>query len=182
MIITKIAIRRSITFTMLYLIAIGFGLFGLSSLKMDLYPNITFPVMAIITQYEGVGPEDIENVLTRPLEQTVISVKNVKKISSNSNVGTSILIMEFEWGSDMDQAEIDVRKMIDFVRDYLPSESSDPITFAFNPSMQPIQYLTVTSDQMGMAELRRVVDEQITPRLERIDGVAAAGIQGGLQR
>jgi len=182
MIITKIAIRRSITFTMLYLIAIGFGLFGLSSLKMDLYPNITFPVMAIITQYEGVGPEDIENVLTRPLEQTVISVKNVKKISSNSNVGTSILIMEFEWGSDMDQAEIDVRKMIDFVRDYLPSESSDPITFAFNPSMQPIQYLTVTSDQLGMAELRRVVDEQITPRLERIDGVAAAGIQGGLQR
>ncbi|MFH1850781.1 MAG: efflux RND transporter permease subunit [Candidatus Neomarinimicrobiota bacterium] len=182
MIISKIAIRRSVTFTMLYLIAIGFGLFGLSSLKLDLYPNITFPVIGIITQYEGVGPEDIENVLTRPLEQTVVSVENVKKITSTSKVGTSIIIMEFEWGSDMDQAEINVRKMIDFVRDYLPSQASDPITFAFNPSMQPIQYLTVSSEQLGMAELRRVVDEQITPRLERINGVAAAGIQGGLER
>lgn len=182
MIISKIAIRRGVTFTMLYLIAIGFGLFGLSSLKMDLYPNITFPVIGIITQYEGVGPEDIENVLTRPLEQTVISVENVSKITSRSNVGTSIIIMEFKWGSDMDQAEIDVRNMIDFVRDYLPSEASEPITFAFNPSMQPIQYLTVSSDNLGMAELRRVVEEQITPRLERIDGVAFAGIQGGLER
>ncbi len=182
MIISKIAIRRGVTFTMLYLIAIGFGLFGLSSLKMDLYPNITFPVIGIITQYEGVGPEDIENVLTRPLEQTVISVENVNKITSQSNVGTSIIIMEFKWGSDMDQAEIDVRNMIDFVRDYLPAEASEPITFAFNPSMQPIQYLTVSSDRLGMAELRRVVEEQITPRLERIDGVAFAGIQGGLER
>lgn len=182
MIISKIAIRRSVTFTMLYLIAIGFGLFGLTSLKMDLYPNITFPIIGIITQYEGVGPEDIENVLSRPLEQTVTSVENVKRITSTSNVGTSIIIMEFEWGSDMNQAEIDVRKMIDFVRDYLPADATDPITFAFNPSMQPIQYLTVSSDQLGMAELRRVVDEQISPRLERIQGVASAGIQGGLQR
>ncbi len=182
MIISKVAIKRGVTFTMLYLIAIGFGLFGLSSLKLDLYPNITFPVIGIITQYEGVGPEDIENVLTRPLEQTVISVENINRITSTSNVGTSILILEFDWGSDMDQAEIDVRNMIDFVRDYLPDEATEPIIFAFNPSMQPIQYLTVSSEQLGMAELRRVVDEQIVPRLERINGVAAASIQGGLQR
>ncbi len=167
---------------MLYLIALGFGFFGLSSLKLDLYPNITFPVIGIITQYEGVGPEDIENVLTRPLEQTVTSVENVNRITSNSNVGTSIIIMEFEWDTDMDQAEIDVRKNIDFIRDYLPADATDPITFAFNPSMQPILYLTVSSNQLGMAELRRVVDEQIVPRLERIDGVASAAIAGGLER
>jgi len=182
MILSKIAIKRGITFTMAYLIAIGFGLFGLSSLKLDLYPNITFPVIAVMSQYEGVGPEDIEEVLTRPLEQTVTAVENVKKITSNSGAGTSIIIMEFAWGSDMEKAENDVRTNIDFVRDFLPDGSTDPVTFAFNPAMQPIVYLAATSDQLGMAELRRLIEEQVSPLLERIPGVASTDIQGGLER
>lgn len=182
MILSKIAIKRGITFTMVYLIAVGFGLFGLSSLKLDLYPNITFPVIAVMSQYEGVGPEDIEEVLTRPLEQTVTAVENVKKITSNSGAGTSVIILEFAWGSDMEKAENDVRTNIDFVRDYLPDGATDPVTFAFNPAMQPIVYLAATSDQLGMAELRRLIDEQVSPLLERLPGVASADIQGGLER
>ncbi len=182
MILSKLAIRRGITFTMIYLIAVGFGLFGLTSLKLDLYPNITFPVIGIITQYEGVGPEDIENSLTRPLEKTVISVENVKRISSQSRAGTSVITLEFDWGTDMDQAEINVRKMIDLVRDYLPTDASEPITFAFDPSMQPIQYLAVSSSELGIAQLRRLVEEQIQPRIERIKGVASVAVQGGLER
>ena len=87
MILSKLAIKRGITFTMVYLMAIGFGLFGLSVLKLDLDPNITFPVIAVMSQYEGVGPEDIEEVLTRPLEQSVTAVENVEKITSQ-NSGT----------------------------------------------------------------------------------------------
>ena len=167
---------------MIYLIAVGFGLFGLSTLKLDLYPNITFPVIGIITQYEGVGPEDIENTLTRPLERSVISVENVKKITSQSSLGTSVIIMEFDWETDMDQAEIDVRKMIDLSRDFLPEDASDPLTFAFDPSMQPILFTAISSDELGMAQLRRLVEEQIQPRIERIKGVASVTIQGGLER
>jgi HAE1 family hydrophobic/amphiphilic exporter-1 len=180
--LSKLAIKRGITFTMIFLIAIGFGLFGLSSLKMDLYPNITFPFIAVMTQYEGVGPEDIENVLTRPLEQAVTSVENVERITSRSGAGTSAIFMEFDWGTDMKQAEIEVRKMIDFVRDFLPAEATNPITFAFNPAMQPIVYIAVSSDQIGMAELRRLMDEQVEPLLERLEGVASADTQGGLER
>ncbi|MFQ6613328.1 MAG: efflux RND transporter permease subunit [Fidelibacterota bacterium] len=179
---SKLAIRRGITFSMVYLIAVGFGLFGLSSLKLDLYPNITFPVIGIITQYKGVGPEDIENSLTRPLEKTVISVENVKRISSRSTAGTSVITLEFDWGTDMDQAEIDVRKMIDLVRDFLPDDASEPVTFAFDPSLQPIQFLAVSSTELGMAQLRRLVEEQIQPRIERIKGVASVSVQGGLER
>ncbi|NOZ75849.1 MAG: efflux RND transporter permease subunit [FCB group bacterium] len=182
MILSKIAIRRGITFSMIYLIAVGFGLFGLSSLRLDLYPNITFPVIGIITQYKGVGPEDIENSLTRPLEKTVISVENVKRISSRSTAGTSVITLEFDWGSDMDQAEIDVRKMIDLVRDMLPDDAGEPITFAFDPSLQPIQYLAVSSTELGMAQLRRLVTEQVQPRIERIKGVASVSVEGGLER
>jgi HAE1 family hydrophobic/amphiphilic exporter-1 len=182
MILSKLAIKRGITFSMVYLIAIGFGIFGLSSLKLDLYPNITFPVIAVMSQYEGVGPEDIEEVLTRPLEQSVTAVENVKKITSNSGAGTSVIIMEFAWGSDMEKAENDVRTNIDFVRDFLPEGSTDPITFAFNPAMQPIVYLAASSDQLGMAELRRLIDEQVSPLLERLPGVASTDVQGGLER
>ena len=182
MILSKLAIKRGITFSMVYLIAIGFGIFGLSSLKLDLYPNITFPVIAVMSQYEGVGPEDIEEVLTRPLEQSVTAVENVKKITSNSGAGTSVIIMEFAWGSDMEKAENDVRTNIDFVRDFLPEGSTDPITFAFNPAMQPIVYLAASSDQLGMAELRRLIDEQVSPILERLPGVASTDVQGGLER
>lgn len=180
--ISKLAIRRSITFFMIYIIAIGFGFFGLSQLKLDLYPDITFPIIGILTNYTGIGPEDIENTVSRPLEEAVVSVEDLKHITSWSKSGSSTLLLEFDWSTDMDQAEINVRKMIDFVRDYLPDEASEPLTFAFNPSMQPILFFTISSDKLGMAELRRLVTDRVEPALERIDGVASAGVSGGLQR
>ncbi|MFH1250691.1 MAG: efflux RND transporter permease subunit, partial [bacterium] len=136
----------------------------------------------ILTDYPGVGPEDIENTISRPLEKTVVSVENLEKITSWSKSGSSTLLLEFNWSTDMDQAEINVRKMIDFVRGYLPNEASDPMTFAFNPSMQPIMFFTISSDKLGMAELRKLVTDRVEPALERIDGVASAGTSGGLQR
>lgn len=141
--LSNLSIRRGITVTMIYLIMIGAGIFGLTSLKIDLYPNITLPIIAVFSNYTGVGPEDIENSLTRPLEKAVISTKNIKTLSSYSYSGVAALIVEFDWGTDMNQAEIDVRKNIDMVRDYLPDEASDPTTFAFDPSMQPIQFIAL---------------------------------------
>ena len=180
--ISKLAIRRGITFAMVYIIAISSGFFGLSQLKLDLFPDITFPIIGILTDYTGVGPEDIENTITRPLEETVVSVENLEKITSWSKSGSSTLLLEFNWETDMDQAEINVRKMIDFVRGYLPDEASEPITFAFNPSMQPIMFFTVSSDDLGMAELRKLITDRVEPALERIDGVASVGTSGGLER
>jgi len=180
--ISKLAIRRGITFAMVYIIAISSGFFGLSQLKLDLFPDITFPIIGILTDYTGVGPEDIENTITRPLEETVVSVENLETITSWSKSGSSTLLLEFDWETDMDQAEINVRKMIDFVRGYLPDEASQPITFAFNPSMQPIMFFTVSSDNIGMAELRKLITDRVEPALERIDGVASVGTSGGLER
>ncbi|HDP68342.1 MAG TPA: efflux RND transporter permease subunit [Candidatus Marinimicrobia bacterium] len=180
--LAKLAINRGVTFAMVYLIAIGFGIFGLSSLKLDLYPDITFPVIGVITQYPGVGPEDIENTLTRTLEKAVVSVENVKNITSVSTTGTSVIILEFTWGTDMDQAEIDVRKSLDLIRDYLPDEATDPMTFAFDPSMMPVMILSVSSDKLGMAEMRELMEKQVEPNIEQIAGVASATSSGGLKR
>jgi len=180
--ITQTAIKRGVTFVMIYLIAIGFGLFSLARLNLDLYPELEFPLIAIITQYTGVSPFDIETVVTRPIEETVASVKNVKKVSSTSSQGLSMIMLEFEWGTDIDQAKIDVRDNLDFVKEILPEDITEPLIFAFDPSGQPILYLTVVSEIHGQAELRRISERDIEPRIERIPGVAAAFTIGGMRR
>ena len=180
--LSSLSIKRPVTFFMIYIIAIGFGIFGLTQLKLDLYPDMDFPMAIVITNYEGVGPEDIENTLTRVLERSIIAVEGIKHVSSTSSKGVSIIQLEFNWGTDMNQAETDIRRKIDFVRDFLPTDASEPLTIVFDPSLMPVMRLMVTSDQLGSAELRRLVEEHIQPRLERIDGVASASVNGGLER
>ncbi len=180
--ITTLSIKRGITFFMIYLLIIGFGIFSLARLRIDLFPDLTFPIIAVLTQYTGVNPYDIETTVTRPIEETVSSVENVKKVSSITSQGLSLIILEFDWGTDMDQAETDTRRNIDMIRDFLPDDVRQPIVFAFDPSMQPVEFLAVNSDQYGLAELRRISEMDIEPRLERIPGVANAFTTGGLSR
>lgn len=180
--ITQVAIKRGVTFFMIYMIAVGFGLFSLSRLNLDLYPELEFPVIAVITQYTGVGPFDIETVITRPVEETIASVENVKQVASSSTQGLSLVTLEFEWGTDMDQAEIDVRNNLEFLKDALPNDISQPMVFAFDVSQQPIMYMSVSSDLHGQAELRRISEQDIEPRIERIPGVAGSFTSGGMRR
>ncbi len=182
MILTKFSLKRQITLLMIYCIIIGFSLFSFSQLKIDFFPDIQFPYAGIITSYTGVGPEDVENLLTRPIEEAVSSVKNIKKINSQSFQGASIITLEFKYGTDMEQADADIRKYIDFVRDYLPPDAAEPLTFIFDPSLQPIIFMTLSSEYLGPAELRRLSEKTIEPLLERIEGVASVQTQGGLQR
>jgi len=111
--ITQASIKRPVTTSMIYLIAIGFGLFSLLRLKLDLYPKLEFPMIAVISQYTGVGPQDMETVVTRPIEKSLASVKNVKKLTSTSAQGLSLVMLEFDWGTNMDQSKIDVRDALD---------------------------------------------------------------------
>ncbi|MBN1424853.1 efflux RND transporter permease subunit [Candidatus Fermentibacteria bacterium] len=180
--ITQTAIKRGVTFLMIYIVAVGFGLFSLGRLRVDLWPRLDFPMIAVITQYTGVGPFDMETVVTRPLEEAVASVQNVKTVSSTSRQGLSLLMLEFGWGTDMNQAEIDVRNALEWVEDYLPPDVTDPLVFAFDPAMQPIGFYTVGSEVHGLAELRRISELELEPRIERIPGVASASTTGGLQR
>lgn len=180
--LTETAVRRGVTFIMLYLIVVGFGLFSLARLKLDLYPKLEFPVISVITQYTGVGPYDIETVITRPIEESVATVENVETVTSTTSQGLSIVTLEFDWGTDMDQAEINIRNQLDFIRDFLPADASEPLVFAFDPSMQPILFLAVTSNLHGLAELRYISEHDIEPRIERISGVASAFTSGGMER
>jgi len=179
--LSSLSIRRSITFAMVYVFVVGFGLFGLSRLKIDLYPDISFPVIAIITTYTGVAPADMETLITKPIEEAVASVENIKHIRSMSKLGASLVLAEFEWGIDLDKSEKDIRNNVDFIREFLPDEATEPLIVAFDPQKMPILFMSV-SGPMGPAELRELGRRQIKPAFERIQGVASADVAGGLKR
>jgi HAE1 family hydrophobic/amphiphilic exporter-1 len=178
---SALAVRRGVTFGMVFLLVLGFGLFSLSRLQLDLYPDISFPTVMIITNYTGASPQDIETLVTHPLEGAVASVKGAKKIRSESKSGVSIIYVEFDWGKNMEQAETEVRRALELVQGYLPQDVSRSMVFAFDPSLQPIVMLMVTGPY-PLDKLRRIADDEIRPRLERIPGIASAEATGGLER
>jgi len=177
----SMAVRRGVTFGMIYLIVVGWGMYALSQLRLDMYPDITFPYVVVVATYPGASPEDMETVVTRPLEEAVAAIEGVKHVSSTSKDGSALVAVELNWGSDTDKAERDIRKNLDLIEAYLPPDMDQPLTFAFNPSMQPIMLLAV-SGPFSQAELRHLSEHVIEPRLERIEGVAQAMTNGGLKR
>lgn len=182
MILSKFSIKRRITLLMFYAIILAFSFFAFTQLKVDFFPDIQFPIAGVITSYTGVGPQDIETTISRPLEEAISSVKNIEKVSSQSFTGGSIILLEFKFGTDMNQAEADIRKNIDFIRDFLPGEATDPLVFVFDPSLQPIMFLSISSPYLGQSELRNLAVQRIEPMFERISGVASVSTMGGLER
>ncbi len=179
--ISTISVKRGVTFGMVYLIVVGFGLFSLTRLQLDLYPDITFPAVMIVTTYTGASPEDVENLITRPIEGAVSAVKGVESIKSDSKQGSSVVTVEFDWGRDMDIAETDIRRKLDLVEGLLPEDSDKPMVFAMDPSMQPVVILMM-SGPYPMSELRNIAEDEIVPMLERLNGVASSEVAGGLKR
>jgi len=179
--ISHMSVRRGVTVSMIYMIVVGFGLFSLGRLQLDLYPDISFPTVIVITNYTGASPEDIETLITRPLEGQVASVKDVDEITSESKQGISLINVKFDWGKDMEQAETDVRRSLEMVKGYLPDDADDPIVFAFDPSLQPVVMFMV-SGPYPLDELRRIAENDLQPRIERLAGIANAYVAGGLER
>jgi HAE1 family hydrophobic/amphiphilic exporter-1 len=172
---------RPITFLMLYIGIVVLGVVSVSNINIDLYPDIDFPTVSIVTTYEGVSPEDIETLITKPIEEAVAAVEDVEEVSSSSREGLSFVMVRFKWGKEMDIASLDVREVVDFVEPLLPEDADAPFIFKFSTSAMPVLFLGVGGDY-SLAELRTLSEDQIEPRLERIKGVAAVYTQGGKQR
>ena len=180
--LSKLAVARPVTFLMLSLIFIGFGLFGLTNLRLNLYPDVSFPTITVYTTYEGVAPEDMETLITRPIEEAVGSVSGIQRVRSLSSQGASVVRLNFSWGVDLFVAETEVRKRLDQIRRGLPQDVDQPIVFAYDPNDEPIVVLTLTSDTRSPRELRTFSSQQLEQRIERIPGVASAATAGGLDR
>jgi HAE1 family hydrophobic/amphiphilic exporter-1 len=184
--IAEIATRRRVTVGMVTLTLLLFGFIGLSDLKVNLLPDLSYPTLTVRTEYTGAAPSEVENLITEPVEEGVGVVKNLRRLRSVSRTGQSDVILEFAWGTDMDRAGIEVRDKLELLR--LPLEAEKPVLLRFDPSTEPIMRLGLvgTRDEAGfnvaeLKDLRRFADETLKKRLEPIDGVAAIKVSGGLE-
>lgn len=171
------AVRKPISTILIFAGVIIFGLFSLKNLAIDMYPEMDMPTITVMTTYEGANASDIETNVTRVLEDNLNTVSNLKEITSTSQDNLSLITLEFEWGSDLDEASNDVRDAINRIRSYLPDDIDDPSIFKFNSSMIPVMVLTATAEQ-SYAALDKILDEKLVNRLNRIDGVGAVTVLG----
>ncbi len=158
-----------------------FGLISLIGLPQELFPPISYPQLTIVTIYANAAPEEIETLITKPIEEAVGTVGGIKRVRSISKEGISLVIAEFGWSEDMDFASLKVREKIDLIKERLPRESGEPLVFKYNPFDRPVLTLNVTGKRSPLA-LRELTRRVIKDELEKVEGVASATISGGLER
>jgi HAE1 family hydrophobic/amphiphilic exporter-1 len=171
----EFAVNKKVTASMMAMILVVLGAISFTRLGLDFFPDLEFPTVSVITTYSGASSEDIENVLTRPLEQLVSSVNRVKKVTSQTSEGISVISVEFEWGTNLDFAAQDIRDQIGLYEQYLPEDAGDPLVMKFSFSQFPVIFYGITGDIPAM-RLKTIIEDEVAPRLERIDGVASARV------
>jgi len=175
------SVNRPVAVIMAVLVVMMIGTVSLSGLYVDLLPEMNFPMAIVLTSYQGSAPQEVENLISKPLEEVLGTVGNIKNISSMSSMGNSIIIAEFETGTDMDFASLEMREKIDMVRGYLPEDAGDPMVIQMDINMMPVLLLAVSGDR-PLDELKSIAEDTIKPRIERRDGVASVEVTGGLTR
>lgn len=179
--LSDFAVNRPVTVVMCVLIVMILGGVSLTNLNVDLFPEMNLPVAMVAASYSGAGPQEVENLVTKPVESVLGTVNGIKNISSSSLVGQSIVVAEFEWGTDMNFATLQMREKIDLIKAYLPDGVGQPTVFKMDPNMMPIMQFAVTGE-MDTRSLRTLVEDKMVSKLERLPGVAAAQLSGGRER
>lgn len=179
--LAKLAVDRPVTMYMFYFAVILLGAVSLRELSVDLLPDISYPRLSVITNYPGVAPEEVETLITAPLESAVSRVPGLRRVESVSKEGVSLLTLEFDWGTDMDFTMLHTREQLDNAKDRFPEDAESPTIIPLDPQSRPIMTLALSGDRT-LLELKELAEELIKPRLEQIEGVGSAEITGGVER
>ena len=179
--IPRFAIHRPVTMFMISAVITLLGMISLLRLPVDLMPDVSFPSIKVRVGYQGVGPLEMEELVTRPIEQAVSAVAGLERLESTASEGSSRTTLNFAWGTDLAEAADDVRSRIDRIRARLPEEADPPIIFKFDSTSFPIMGLGLEGDYDPVT-LREIAQNQLSQRIERVPGVAAVTIDGGLRR
>lgn len=175
------AVKRPIMTSLVFIAVAILGLFSLTKLPIDLYPDIETNTIMVMTAYPGASAEDIETNLTRPLENALNAVEDLKHMSSQSRENYSLITLEFEYGNDIDVLTNDVRDKLDMVESALPDDAENPIIFKFSTDMVPIVILSVQANE-SMPALYKILDDAVATPLARVDGVGSVSIAGAPKR
>ncbi|MBU0517672.1 efflux RND transporter permease subunit [bacterium] len=181
MFLSDISIKRPVMMTMVILTCVVIGLFSLTKLGIDLFPEIDFPFVTVMTIYPGAGPQEVETLITKPIEEEVAAISGLKEMISVAQEGVSVTFLEFEMTRDADLAAIDVKDKVDAIRGDLPQDAEDPVISKFDINSIPVMNLAVSSPR-PLDKLYILVDDEIKTALNRIDGLASVDILGGKER
>lgn len=176
-----LSIKRPVTTAMCVLIVIILGIISFDGLSLDLLPDINFPMAVVFVDYSGAGPVEVESLITKPLESVLGTVSNIKSIHSSSAEGGATVMAEFVSGTDMNFATLDMREKVDMIKGALPEGAGAPMILKLDPDMMPIMQMAVSNDG-DLANLKTFVEDNIVPRIERLEGVAAVDASGGRER
>lgn len=177
----RFTVTHPVFTSMMMLIMIILGGFTLTRTSIDLMPELSLPTLTVITTYENASPEEIEELITKPIEEILASIPGVETLSSTSREGQSVIRVSFIWGTDLDSSTNDIRDGFGRIREFMPADADEPIMLKFDTSSFPVMILGVGSN-LDALTLRKLIDEQVKFRIERLKGVAAVNIWGGLER
>lgn len=177
--ISKVCVKRPIATIMAILIFMSFGILGMATLKMDLMPNMNIPVALVFTSYDGAGPEEIEQLVTKPIEKAVSSVSGLDQLSSTSSNGVSMVIVQFTTDKDIDSAAQDIREKVDLVKSTLPDDAQDPMIMQIDINSMSGIYMSASVKGKDSSEVKKMIEDEIVPRLERVNGVGSVNVMGG---
>ncbi len=177
----KLAIQQRVTTIMVSMGIMFLGTISIFSIRQELFPPLKFPQVTVVTEYTNAAPEEIETLITRPLEEAISSTNGLRELKSISREGKSTIFVSFNWNENIDFAALSVREKIDLVKERLPKEAGDPIVLKFDPLSRPIMILSVTG-KMSPIDLKILTERLLKENLEKIEGVASATISGGLDR
>ena len=172
-------LRRPLTTLMIFLGVSIFGLISVFFLKQELFPTIAFPQLTVVTRYSNAAPNEVENLITKPVEEAVGSAEGLRKITSISREGLSLVMIQFDWNRNMDFAALNVREKIDLMKSRLPRDSEEPLVIKYNPLARPLMRLSASSRTRDPVTFKRFADRTIKEELEKENGVAAVVISGG---
>ncbi len=178
----RLSLARPVGTCIVFGVVVLVGLASLAGLPIDLLPEITLPRLTVVTDYPGAGPEEVENLVSRVVEEAVSTVPGVLDVVSVSSLGSSRVTATFAFGRDLDAAAADLRAAVERVRRRLPEEATQPVVFKFDPSQLPILQIGMVPApgfRLTLAQLVRLAEEQVLFRLERVPGVAVVEIRGG---
>jgi HAE1 family hydrophobic/amphiphilic exporter-1 len=180
MFLSDFSVKRPVAITMIVMVFVVLGYVSLRKLPVELIPDIEMPVIFLSANYPGVGPEELEKLVTKPLEMAVSRAAGIKNVSSTSRQGNCSMQLEFEWGTDLDQAMTDIREMIEqYKEDFLPEEMENPMLLKYDPTSIPVSVYGFNSEKRSMRELRKMAEDLVQPYLEQLDGVGSVLVWGG---
>lgn len=177
--LSEIAVKRPITVLMMVFVILIMGFVSFTKIPLDLMPEIEIPIAVVSTSYSGVGPQEMEKLITQPLEQAVGTTANIDTLQSISREGSSMIIAQFAFGTDMNDAALELREKIDMAKGFLPSDAGEPMVFKFDPTAMPIMMVSFSSESLSLSELQILAEDTIKPSLERAEGVVSIEIIGG---